>query len=146
LRPLWRSRADAEHAPFRVIGDDVQKSIRAFLHVANPLAELAEVALLTRHDAIGDDEADERLRRESAHQDIALPSLEDVTAVERHARWRDDGIPVIHWLLHARLLDPLANLPPVVVLAVSDHGPAIVFARLWMIQLVAAGRAVLHRP
>ena len=66
--------------------------------------------------------------------------------VKNHAGRRDHRIPVVDRLLHAVPLGAFADLRARVVDAVGDDRPAVVLARLRWFELVAAARAVLHRP
>ena len=54
---------------------------------------------------------------------------------------------MVHGLLHARRVgQALPDGPTTVVLAMGDHGPAVIFTRLQSVEFIAPLRAVLHHP
>src|SRR5262245_5632431 len=97
------ARTNAEHTPAAAVRDQVKESVASLPDVANTFAKLMEIALLLHDHAVFQHEANERRRREPADEDVSLPTRECITCIEHHSRGRDDRVPIVYRLLHARL-------------------------------------------
>src|SRR3569833_2803974 len=140
------SRHEAQNAPVATVGYDVDISVRSLLHVANALVEVVQISLFLRQSAVLELETHQRVRCESADEDVVLPRRELVAGVEDHPRRRDHRIPVVDGLFHSVLYRADADAGAAVVETIGDHGPAVVLSGFRMIELVASRRAVFDSP
>src|SRR3954468_17764178 len=108
--------------------------------------------LLSRHARAVEHETDESFARQSTDERTAAPRRERSPGVELQPGRRDDGIPVVDRLLHARdarrrgTEGARDRLRPRILDAIRLEWPAVVLPLLDQVQLVPAARAVLHLP
>src|SRR5262245_10234385 len=88
----------------------------------------------------------EGLSSQRTDKQVALPFGKQAAGIEGGTRRGDGGIPIVHRLLQAGLMRTHTNFAAIVVASVADHGPAVVFARLRNVDLIAAAGTVLDRP
>src|SRR5688572_1085115 len=145
-----RLRHQLEDPSLRVVGQQVDRAVRTLTHVAKALARRLQVlqeTLFADHAIALHRQAHEVGAPESADEHAVLPRREEFAGVEDHAARRDVRIPVVHRLLHARLLlDAAGDRRALILDAVGDRRPAIVLAFARDVHFIAAARAVFDLP
>ena len=93
--------------------------------------------------AVLHDEPHQASRGQRADEEVVLPAREQIARVNDHAGGRDHRIPIVDRLLHPWFRRAFANLQKRVVRAVGDDGPAVIFPRFRVVQLVATPGTML---
>src|SRR6185295_2153247 len=88
----------------------------------------------------------QRLSRQGADEEVALPVREQRARIKHGTRGRNGGIPIVDRLLHASLVRADADFTAVIVASVADDRPTVVFARLGNVDFIAAAGAMLDGP
>src|SRR5215470_5935962 len=142
-RRLW-SHMD-QSAGIRVF-QQPQRTVGRFFHIANTFADMPALGRLGSPFTVEDD-AIERHRRQAADKATAVPLRKSFGAVVEHevAR-RDHRYPIEDRLRQVGPRVGTGNRHLVVVLPVGDEWPAVVFALLDQVQLVAAAGAMFNLP
>ena len=123
-----------------------QRTIGRLLHIANTFADIPALGRLGSTFTVEDD-AIERHRRQTADKATAVPLRKSFgTAVEHEVARRDHRYPIEDRLRQVGPRVVTGNRHLVVVLAVGDDWPAVVFALLDQVQLVAAAGSMFDLP
>src|SRR5580765_1750608 len=77
-----------------------------------------------------------------ADKEIALPARESVTCVHYHSRRANRWNPIHQRLFHSWTRSFVRYLAPVIVNAVGDDGPTIIFAASEEVDFVATARSM----
>src|SRR6185503_8019443 len=132
------------------VGEHIDGAIGTLAHVAQTLARRLQIL---QQPFFADDtvtlhrESNKIQAAQTAHEHAVLPRREQLARVEDHPARRDVRIPVVDRLFHAFLmLDAAGDRWALILDAVRNRRPAVVFALAGDVHLVAAARAVLDLP
>src|SRR5262245_8821416 len=139
-------RYDSTDFPVARVGEKIGRPNRSLADGADALSSITQVTFLLRDFAVLHNQTHQATRSQRTDEDVALPASEQIARVENHAGGRDHRIPIVYRLFHPFFGCAFANLQKRVVGTVGDDGPAVIFPRLRVVQLVTAPSAMFHSP